>query len=68
MTQRTDRQVERDAARFNDTKRGLESFLRRQGIRNPHTSPKAREAILRAATVPLTDEQARRASMQGGRG
>ena len=47
--QRTDREVARDAARFNTTKHELESFLRKNGIRNVHTSPKARTLIERAA-------------------
>jgi len=51
--QRTDRQVAQDAARFVSTTHDLERFLRSRGVRNVHTSPKAREAIARAATVPL---------------
>jgi hypothetical protein len=47
--QRTDRQVASDSARFNATVRDLKRYLRRKGIRNPHTSPKAREAIARAS-------------------
>ena len=47
--QRTDAQVARDAAIFNATYRALKRCLWRQGIRNVSTSPKAREAIRRAA-------------------
>jgi hypothetical protein len=50
--QRTDAQVARDAARFNATYRKLQAELRAQGIRNVHTSRKAREAIARAAVRP----------------
>jgi hypothetical protein len=46
--QRTDAQVARDAAVFNATYRDLKRFLRSVGIRNVHTSPKARAAIDRA--------------------
>lgn len=46
--QRTDRQVAADAARFNETTRALRRILRKQGIRNVHTSLKAKAAIERA--------------------
>ena len=55
MTQRTDKQVAADAARFNATYHQLQAELRARGIRNVHTSPKARKLIEVAATVPLTD-------------
>lgn len=58
MTQRTDKQVAADAARFNATKRDLERSLRKAGVRNVHTSPKARKLIARAAIVPLIDRGA----------
>lgn len=48
-TQRTDAQVARDAAIYNQTYRKIKAELRRQGIRNVHTSPKAKAAIRRAA-------------------
>lgn len=47
--QRTDAQVAHDAALANKVIHDLKAGLRRQGIRNVHTSPKAREAIRRAA-------------------
>lgn len=47
--QMTDKQVAAAAARFNATYRDLKRALYRRGIRNVHTSPKAREAIARAS-------------------
>lgn len=43
--QRNDRQVARDAAVYNQRIHELRSFLRRCGIRNVSTSPKAKQAI-----------------------
>jgi hypothetical protein len=56
-TQRTDREVAKDAERFNANIRQLKRFLRSKGIRNVHTSPKAQAAIARAA-VELSTHQA----------
>jgi hypothetical protein len=53
--QQTNREVREEAARFNATYHQLQAELRARGIRNVHTSPKARKLIEVAATVPLTD-------------
>lgn len=55
--QRTDREVAKDAERFNTTYRDLKAFLRSRGIRNVHTSRKAQAAIAIASTRPLTEKQ-----------
>lgn len=57
--QRSDRQVAEDAKRFNETVRRLRHELRARGIRNVHTSPKARAAIERASTVSLNEGKGR---------
>lgn len=56
--QQTNREVREDAARFNATYHQLQAELRAFGIRNVHTSPKARKLIERAKSVPLIDKRA----------
>lgn len=56
--QQTNREVREDAARFNATYHQLQAELRAGGIRNVHTSPKARKLIERAKSVPLIDRKA----------
>jgi hypothetical protein len=50
--QQTNREIREETERFNATYRKLQAELRAQGIRNVHTSRKAREAIARASVRP----------------
>jgi hypothetical protein len=56
--QQSNREIYAEAARFNATKHDLERGLRRAGVRNVHTSPKARKLIERAKSIPLIDKRA----------
>jgi hypothetical protein len=51
--QQTNREVRDEAQRFNETYHKLKAELRAAGIRNVHTSPKARKLIAIAATASL---------------
>ena len=56
--QQTNREVREEADRFNATYQQLQAELRAAGIRNVHTSPKARKLIERGATAQFIDRDA----------